>query len=96
MKFNDYYRHYLSLHQNRICRRLHLAGLVFAIGLAAAALATSHWGLALACPLTVYPFAWLGHFMFERNTPATWTNPLLAGLADLRMTWDMMSGRLSR
>jgi hypothetical protein len=94
MGFNEYYEHYLSLHQNKTCRRLHLLGMVAALGLLALAVFYSWWWLLLAVPVVAYPFAWMGHFLFEKNTPASWKNPLLANLSDLRMTWDILRGRI--
>jgi hypothetical protein len=46
-------------------------------------------------PVLVYPFAWTGHLVFEKNTPATWSNPWYSVLADLRMTWDIVRGRIA-
>jgi len=94
MSFKQYYEHYLCLHQNKHCRRLHLVGMVVASIFAVAVLMTSYWWLCALAPLLVYPFAWTGHFVFEKNTPATFRHPLLAGLSDLHMTWDICRGRL--
>ena len=33
------------------------------------------WMLLLALPLAGYSFAWVGHFFFERNRPATFQHP---------------------
>jgi hypothetical protein len=74
---------------------LHLIGLAVAVATCVCALFTPLWWLCVFAFLAVYPFAWAGHFFFERNTPATWKNPLLAGLSDLRMTWDICRGKLA-
>ncbi len=95
MSYGAYYRHYLSLHQNRNCRRLHLFGMAVSAVLAGVILWCLPWWLVPAAPLAVYPFAWCGHLLFERNTPATWKNPLFAAVADLNMTWDIVRGRLA-
>jgi hypothetical protein len=94
MSFHRYYEHYLTLHKNRNCRRLHLLGMTVGLGICIAACVWGYWWLIPLALLTVYPFAWVGHFLFERNTPAAWRNPLLATLADLVMTWDIFRGRL--
>jgi hypothetical protein len=95
MSFEEYYRHYLSQHQNRNCRRLHLLGMVFGVAVAVFLLFTPYAWWALAAPLLAYPLAWVGHFWFERNTPATWHHPLYALAADMRMTWDILRGHLA-
>ena len=93
-RFADFYREYLTLHQNKTCRRLHLLGMAVALGIFAAVLFTSYWMWSLFAPVVVYPFAWTGHLVFEKNHPATWSNPWYSVLADLRMTWDIVCGRI--
>jgi hypothetical protein len=94
MTFQSYYQHYLGLHQNKNCRRLHLFGMAVGMAFFIIGLCTPYWGLFLAAPFVCYPFAWVGHFAFEKNTPAAWRNPLFATWADLHMTWDIFRGRL--
>jgi len=94
MSFEKYYQHYLGLHQNKHCRRLHLLGMAVAAVFAVVAFCTGSWWWCIVAPLLVYPFAWTGHFFFEKNTPATFRNPLFAGLSDLQMTWDICCRRI--
>lgn len=95
MDFEQYYRHYLSLHQNKTCRRLHLVGwpLGAAVLLFICFYPEFWWTLLLVVPVG-YAFAWIGHFYFEKNVPASWTNPLYAYLAEVRMVWDMCTGKI--
>jgi hypothetical protein len=70
-RFADCYPFYLGEHTNPVCRGLHFAGSTLGALLLAAALITQRWWLiavALACG---YAFAWVGHFFFEHNRPAT-------------------------
>jgi len=90
MKFKDYYAYYLTLHQNKWCRRLHIIGNVTTILFIMMACGIKYWLLLLIAPFIIYPFAWSGHFLFEKNKPAAWTNPLKAKLCD----WKMMRGRI--
>jgi hypothetical protein len=92
--FADFYHDYLALHQNKTCRRLHLLGMAVALVIFITALFTSYWMWSVLAPVLVYPFAWTGHLVFEKNQPATWTNPWYSVLADLRMTWDTIRGRI--
>ena len=94
LTFADFYREYLALHQNKTCRRLHLVGMAVALAIFIGALFTSYWMWSVFAPMLVYPFAWTGHLVFEKNQPATWSNPWYSVLADLRMTWDIMRGRI--
>ena len=95
IRFHEYYRFYLSQHQNKYCRRLHLLGMLFAVGVFIGLVTTSHWWLSVISPVTIYPFAWIGHFVFEKNTPATFRNPFFAALSDFVMTWDIIRGRIT-
>jgi len=41
-----------------------------------------------------YGFAWLGHFRFERNKPATFRFPFYSLASDFRMWWELNLGKL--
>tara|TARA_R100001510_G_C7643936_1_gene201434 strand:+ start:1028 stop:1195 length:168 start_codon:yes stop_codon:yes gene_type:complete len=45
-------------------------------------------------PFIVYPFAWSGHFYFEKNKPAAFSRPLWAKACDWVMLKDIMIGRI--
>ena len=92
---NEYYQHYLTLHTHPKCRLLHFIGVWATLLYTGAIVAGGPWlGLALV-PLVVYPFAWSGHFFFEKNKPAAFGSPLKAKIADFMMFWDILRGRLS-
>ena len=42
-----------------------------------------------------YAWAWIGHFFFEHNRPATFTHSIYSFLGDWRMWWDMLRGRIA-
>jgi hypothetical protein len=93
--FRSYYQYYLTQHQNKNCRRLHFLGTLVGLGVFIWLLTTPYWWLAWLAPLADYPFAWFGHFAFERNVPATFRNPFYAAACDLVMTWDILRGRVT-
>ena len=95
MTFQEYYQHYLTLHQNKWCRRLHVLGQVFTIFYISIVIYTKIWILLLLSPFVVYPFAWSGHYFFEKNKPAAFKNPLWAKLSDWVMLKDIIIGRIS-
>ena len=94
MKIEEYYKHYLLLHQNKYCRRLHVLGNLLSVIFASLCLIKQEWFLLLLTPLIVYPFAWSGHFFFEKNKPAAWSNPLKAKLCDWLMMKDIVLGKI--
>jgi hypothetical protein len=84
--FREFYPFYLSQHQHPVCRRLHFFGTVVA-------LAVLGWGLLkqeqpwfvylLMAMIPAYTLAWIGHFVFEKNKPATFQYPLYSLVADV-------------
>ena len=44
--------------------------------------------------LSAYAIAWIGHFGFERNIPATLRYPILAGACDMIMYKKMWLGEM--
>jgi hypothetical protein len=91
--FADFYPFYLSEHANPISRRLHFAGTSLALALIIVAVATQKWWLLAAALIQGYAFAWVGHFFFEHNKPATFKYPGFSLMGDWRMWWDMLTGR---
>lgn len=96
MKFSEYYQHYLSLHQNKICRRLHVLGQLMTILFISGIIYFGGWFYLLLplAPFVVYPFAWSGHFYFEKNEPAAFKNPLWAKASDWVMLFDIIRGKI--
>lgn len=92
--FRDFYPDYLAEHRNPVSRRLHFAGTLLVLATLGFAVATGRWGWLLAMPLFGYGFAWLGHFVFERNRPATFRHPLYSLAGDFVMFRDMLTGRV--
>jgi hypothetical protein len=92
--FAAFYQFYLSEHRHPVSRALHYAGTWGAvICLAALAVSGQLWWLA-GSALCGYSFAWLGHFRFERNKPATFRHPFYSLAGDFRMWWELNLGKL--
>ena len=80
--FAEFYPFYLSEHSNRTCRRLHFLGSTLALLCLAqlvisGSLAWLFYGL-----LCGYGCAWIGHFGFEKNKPASFKRPLYSFMGD--------------
>ena len=92
--FGEFYPFYLSEHSDRTCRRLHFAGssLSLLCLVAFAATGAAWWLLAgLVCG---YGFAWVGHFGFEKNKPASFKRPLYSFMGDWVMYSDIWRGKI--
>ncbi|ULL05585.1 DUF962 domain-containing protein [Pseudomonas putida] len=92
--FAEFYPYYLGEHSNPTCRRLHFVGTSLVIALLAYTIGSGKWLLLLAVPVFGYGFAWIGHFFFEKNRPATFTYPLYSLAGDFVMFRDILLGKL--
>jgi hypothetical protein len=93
--FADFYPFYLSEHRDRTCRRLHFVGSLLVLAcVAVAALTRNAWWLA-AAPLAGYGCAWIGHFFFEHNRPATFSHPGYSLMGDWVMFKDILTGKIA-
>ncbi|MDF3886059.1 Mpo1-like protein, partial [Cupriavidus basilensis] len=89
-----FYPYYLNEHRNPTCRRLHFTGSTVALlCLLALILSGNGWWLAAAV-VSGYAFAWVGHFAFEKNRPATFRHPLYSLMGDWVMYADIWRGRI--
>jgi hypothetical protein len=91
--FREFYPFYLTEHSNSTSRRLHFVGTSIALALLIASVVTQHWWLAGIALLQGYAFAWVGHFFFEHNKPATFKYPGFSLMGDWRLWWDILTGK---
>ncbi len=92
--FREFYPFYLSEHRNPTCRKLHFAGSTLALAIVAAAIVLGNPWLLIAVPFAGYGFAWVGHFAFEKNRPATFTYPAWSFAGDWVMYWQLLTGKI--
>jgi hypothetical protein len=92
-RYEEFWPYYVSEHMEPTTRRLHVLGTTLVLAaLAAAVLVDPLW--LLAAPFLGYGFAWVGHFFFEHNKPATFTYPLWSLRGDFRMFRLTLLGRM--
>lgn len=92
--FADFYPYYLQEHRDSTCRRLHFVGTTLVLLIMATAVLSANWLLLWVLPLAGYTFAWVGHFFFEKNRPATFKHPFYSLLGDFVMYRDMLRGKV--
>lgn len=90
MTFKEFYPFYLSQHKHPTCIRLHLFGSWVSIWFVVIGLLTAHYWMLLAALVSGYAFAWIGHFFFEKNKPATFTHPIYSFMGDWKMFWERL------
>jgi hypothetical protein len=91
--FGEFYPYYLAQHAHRTSRRLHIMGTLAALAAVALAVASGRWLWLLAAPLAGYGPAWVGHFFFEGNLPATLHHPLYSLRGDFTLLSEVLTGR---
>ena len=92
--FAAFYAFYLSEHRHPVSRALHYAGTWGSVLCVAAFIATGQFWWLAGSAVSGYSFAWLGHFRFERNRPATFRSPFYSLASDFRMWWELNLGKL--
>ena len=92
--FSDFYPFYLSEHSNLTCRRLHFVGSTLVLLMLAYILLNGAWIYFFSLPLIGYGFAWVGHFFYEKNNPATFQYPLYSFMGDWVMYKDIFLGKV--
>jgi hypothetical protein len=93
--FAEFYPFYLTQHADRMCRRTHFIGSSLALaGLAMYVYSANPWWILVSLVMG-YGGAWIGHFVFEKNRPASFAQPLFSFRADWVMYWQMLTGKLS-
>lgn len=92
--FSEFYPFYLGEHSNQTSRRLHFVGTSIGFILIVSAILTRNPMLILYGVLQGYAFAWVGHYFFEHNRPATFKYPFYSFAGDWRMWADMLTGKI--
>ncbi len=92
--FREFYPFYLSEHSNRTCRRLHFVGSTLALICLGLLLATGNLWWLPAGLVAGYGFAWIGHFGFEKNRPASFKQPLYSFMGDWVMYSQILRGKI--
>ena len=90
----SFYPFYLSQHRNGICRLFHVLGTTGVLAIIAMMIVfQNHW-LGWLLPVVGYGCAWIGHFGFEKNKPATFGYPGYSLASDFIMYKDVLTGRI--
>jgi hypothetical protein len=92
----QFYPYYLLEHQNFISRTLHFIGTGLLLTVLILALVLPKYWLLALCPVLGYGFAWVGHFFFEKNRPATFTYPAMSLISDFIMFYHIATFQISK
>lgn len=93
--FGDFYPYYLGEHRQRRCRRWHFIGSTLVVLILLAAIVSGCMAMLWLLPVAGYGCAWVGHFVYEKNRPATFRHPLYSLMGDWLMYAQMLRGKVS-
>jgi hypothetical protein len=89
----EFYPYYLSEHQHPTSRILHFVGTGLVLVVLGLAIALKNYSWLVGIPVLGYGFAWVGHFFFEKNKPATFTYPFYSLASDFLLFFDLLRGK---
>ncbi|MCP1375585.1 DUF962 domain-containing protein [Dyella lutea] len=92
--FREFYPFYLGEHRHPVCRRLHFAGSLCVLAIIVVVIASGRLAWLWLAPVAGYGFAWIGHFVFEKNRPATFKHPFYSLAGDWVMFFDVLRGKV--
>ena len=93
--FKEFYPYYLSEHKLKINKILHALGSIYGLIFLIFVIFLQQYKLIPIAFLIGYFFAWIGHFIFEKNKPATFKHPLYSFMGDWVMLKDIITRKLN-
>lgn len=91
--YQEFWPFYLREHSHPLNRGLHLFGTSLSVALILPVIALKPVLLPLLVILG-YAFAWVGHFVIEKNRPATFQYPWWSFRSDFKMLFHFLTGSL--
>jgi hypothetical protein len=92
--FKEFWPDYLRAHSDPRSRAMHIAGTAAGVGCTAMFVLSGRPRWLLAALASAYGSAWIGHFLFQKNTPTTFSHPLWSLRGDFRMVRMAVTGTL--
>ncbi len=91
--YAEFYAFYLEEHSDPVCRALHYIGSTIALLLIGYAMYSASYRWIVVAFVQGYAWAWIGHFVFEKNKPATFDYPFYSFISDWVMLKDFLLGK---
>jgi hypothetical protein len=92
--YEEFWDFYVAQHSNKTNRRLHFVGTSLAMACVAGGVLLRKPALFIAAPIVGYGFAWVGHFVFEKNKPASFDHPVWSFKSDFVMWSKIANGTM--
>jgi hypothetical protein len=94
--YTEFWDFYVQEHSKPLTRILHFIGTSLGLVLLVWFVATGRWYYFPLFFIVGYAFAWLAHYVVEKNRPATFKHPFWSFISDFKMMWYMITGRMGR
>ena len=91
--FKDFYPYYISEHSHKTTKLLHFIGTTFSLYFLINFFLSFEIKFIFFSLMSGYGFAWVAHFVVEKNKPATFTYPLYSFVADHLMYIEILRGK---
>tara|TARA_B100001146_G_C15875582_1_gene303783 strand:- start:206 stop:514 length:309 start_codon:yes stop_codon:yes gene_type:complete len=92
--FKEFYPYYLSEHKLPITKLLHIIGSLCSLGFLISMIISKKYQYIPFVFIIGYGFAWISHFAFEKNKPATFKYPLYSFIGDWIMLKDVITRKI--
>ncbi len=92
--YTEFWDFYVAEHSQPMTRLLHFVGTSLGIAFLIFFVARGQWYFFPAFFILGYAFSWFGHFVIEKNKPASFRYPLWSFISDFKMMWYMLTGRM--
>ena len=92
--FKAFYPYYLSEHKLKINKILHMIGSFSGLFFLTFCIISKKFYYSPLSLIFGYFFAWIGHFIFEKNKPATFQYPLYSFIGDWVMLKDILTCKI--
>lgn len=91
----EFWSYYLSEHKSNTNKTLHFIGSASALYWLGKAISKKKPSYLLLALLNGYGFAWVGHFLVEKNRPATFKYPVKSFVSDWLMFCTILTGKIN-
>ncbi len=92
--FAEFWPFYVRQHAEPKNRFMHVLGTTLGLAAAVGGLLAANFWLLLTSPVIGYGFSWFGHFVLQKNIPATFSYPLWSLRGDFKMWALTVTGRM--
>ena len=94
MTFSEFFPLYMAAHSKPPTQKMHAAALVCALSFGTYCILFAKWSLIPIAFGIGYGMAWSGHLLFEKNTPLFFKYPFLSFLAEFKLSFLVLTGKL--